>query len=288
MDFVVIDVETANPDLASICQIGVAIFADEALVESWSTYVNPHDYFDPHNVYIHGIDEDMVAGAPSWSVVHERLLNSYAGLVVASHTPFDRIAIRRACHRVGISPFDCKWLDTARVVRRSWPEFSKSGYGLKNVAKHLGIAFQHHDAEEDALTAGKILLHAIELTGLSAEDWCVRVNQPIAANLDEIIVANSEGPLFGNVVVFTGSLAIPRSEAAYTAARLGCVVGAGVSKHTTLLVVGDQDISKLAGESKSSKHRKAEGLIAKGQPIRILGESDFNRLLEMANADSLG
>jgi len=26
MDFVVIDVETANPDLASICQVGVAIF----------------------------------------------------------------------------------------------------------------------------------------------------------------------------------------------------------------------------------------------------------------------
>ena len=44
------------------------------------------------------------------------------------------------------------------------------------------------------------------------------------------------------------------------------------------LVVGDQDVQKLAGHNKSSKHRKAEDLILKGQPIRILRESDFLEL----------
>ncbi len=48
-----------------------------------------------------------------------------------------------------------------------------------------------------------------------------------------------------------------------------------VTKHTTLLVVGDQDLRKLNGQEKISKHRKAEQLIAKGQALRILGESDF-------------
>ena len=47
-----------------------------------------------------------------------------------------------------------------------------------------------------------------------------------------------------------------------------------------MLVVGDQDIEKLAGHDKSSKHRKAEQLIAKGQLIRIVGEADFMRLTE--------
>ena len=32
MEFVALDVETANPDMASICQIGVARFADGMLV----------------------------------------------------------------------------------------------------------------------------------------------------------------------------------------------------------------------------------------------------------------
>jgi DNA polymerase-3 subunit epsilon len=63
--------------------------------------------------------------------------------------------------------------------------------------------------------------------------------------------------------------------AADRAHALGAAVEAGVTKHTTLLVVGDQDLSKLAGHTKSSKHRKAEELIAIGRPIRILAESDF-------------
>jgi DNA polymerase III subunit epsilon len=50
-----------------------------------------------------------------------------------------------------------------------------------------------------------------------------------------------------------------------------------------MLVVGDQDIAKLAGHEKSSKHRKAEELIAKGTPIRILKESDFKELVRLSH-----
>ena len=43
-------------------------------------------------------------------------------------------------------------------------------------------------------------------------------------------------------------------------------------------VVGTQDNFKIAGYSKSSKHRKAEELITKGIDIRILSEDDFKSL----------
>jgi DNA polymerase III subunit epsilon len=72
-----------------------------------------------------------------------------------------------------------------------------------------------------------------------------------------------------------------RSEAAEIAASLGCEVDANVTKKTTTLVVGDQDIEKLAGHEKSRKHRRAEELISDGQRIRILGETDFNELARM-------
>jgi DNA polymerase-3 subunit epsilon len=81
------------------------------------------------------------------------------------------------------------------------------------------------------------------------------------------------------VAVFTGALSIPRHQAAELAARAGCNVESSVTKRTTLLIVGDQDLRKLSGHERSSKHRKAEQLIAKGYPIRILGESDFQRLV---------
>lgn len=280
MHFTVIDVETANPDLASICQIGVAVFSNGQFSESWSSLVNPNDDFSSHNVAVHGITEEMVANAPQWIDVHDRLKTSFSNQILASHTPFDRFAIRRACEKAATTPLDCRWLDTARVVRRTWPAFSKSGYGLANVAAHLGISFKHHDAEEDARVAGEILLRAIHESGSSASDWCSLALRPTASSsASEARDANLDGPLFGNVVVFTGALSIPRQEAANAASLAGCEVATSVTKHTTLLVVGDQDIRRLAGADKSSKHRKAEELMAKGQSIRVLGESDFGRLI---------
>jgi DNA polymerase-3 subunit epsilon len=128
-----------------------------------------------------------------------------------------------------------------------------------------------------------ILQRAVVETGLSPEEWRTRATQPIDSDL------NSEhhglhrdgslgGELSGEILVFTGSLSIPRREAA-DAAAAGCQVDDGVNKHTTMLVVGDQDLRRLAGKDKSSKHLKAEGLIGKGQSIRILGESDFMRVV---------
>jgi DNA polymerase-3 subunit epsilon len=48
-----------------------------------------------------------------------------------------------------------------------------------------------------------------------------------------------------------------------------------VTKKTTVLVVGDQDLRCTRGQEKNTKHRKAETMIAGGAPIRIVGESDF-------------
>lgn len=136
--------------------------------------VNPNDYFDEFNVSVHGITEAMVSSAPAWSEIHERIKSNYSNLIVASHTPFDRTAIRRACEKNGSEPFECQWLDTARVVRHTWLEFSKSGYGLSNLSKHFGISFKHHDAEEGARIAGEILLLAIQESKLNAFEWCSR------------------------------------------------------------------------------------------------------------------
>jgi DNA polymerase III subunit epsilon len=281
MDFIAIDFETANPDLASICQLGAVSFEGGKAVKTWQTLVNPEDYFDDMNVSISGIDEDMVKDAPTFPKIFDTLRSTIQNQVVACHTHFDRVALSSVIEKYGLPQIDCTWLDTARVTRRTWERFSHAGYSLKNVADELGIEFNHHVAGEDARVAGNILSRAINETGISLQDWLVRVNKPI--NLSECKIArkgNAEGPLAGEVVVFTGALCIHRHEAADYAAAMGCEVGVSVNK-TTLLVVGDQDIRKLDGQDKSSKHRKAEDLIAKGQPIRIIGESDFLRLAKV-------
>jgi len=282
MDFVAIDVETANADMASICQLGVATFRSGALVAEWKSYVDPEDYFDPFNISIHGITEETVVGKPTLPELVGDLTQRIEGDVVLSHTHFDRVAIHQDFGRYGIPSPSCRWLDSARVARRTWSHCAERGYGLGDLCEFLGYQFKHHDALEDAKAAGYVLVAAMRETGLSVEDWLRRVEAPIdfgTGGKPLTRQGNPEGPLFGEVLVFTGSLEIPRREAADLAASVGCEVAKGVTKQTTLLVVGDQDIRRLAGHVKSSKHRKAEALIAGGRPIRILRETDFVELV---------
>ena len=180
-------------------------------------------------------------------------------------------------------------MDTARVVRRAWEQFSKRGYGLAEVSSFCGIQFRHHDAEEDARAAGEVLLRAISDTGLGIHDWLVRIQKPIdPQGSKQTRVGNPDGELFGEEVVFTGALSMPRREAADLAAAAGCRVSGSVGKTTTLLIVGDQDIRKLAGKSKSSKRRKAERLMSQGQTIHVLTESDLRVLIGLEQPLSRG
>lgn len=288
MNFSAIDVETANADMGSICQIGIARFQNGEIVDEWKTYVDPEDYFDPINISIHGIDESTVDGAPTLADISFRVCEFLDGSVSVCHTHFDRVAIQRAFDKYNLRCPSCRWLDSARVARRAWKEFERRGYGLANVCRLLGYEFTHHDALEDAKAAGFVLIAAAAKAELDVSGWLDRVEKPIRAGhaSSESITrdGNPEGPLYGEVVVFTGSLQLARNEAAEIAAQIGCRVARDVTTGTTILVVGDQDVRRLAGHPKSSKHRKAEALISKGNAIRIIRETDFQELIRMAHS----
>lgn len=273
-DFIAVDVETANADLASICSIGLIHFRNGFVHNNISTLVNPEDRFEPMNIAVHGIRPDDVVNAPTMRELYPVFLEKFRDVILAHHTHFDRTAFRKVGDKLGLPELSCKWIDTARVTRHAWPQYAMSGYGLANVCCDFEISFRHHDAAEDARAAGLILCKAIEDTQTSLSEWLARVETPIRSSQVEISV-NPEGPLFGHIIVFTGTLTVPRATAETMAAGAGCRVSKGVTKETTLVVVGEQDIRALAGHTKSSKHRKAEALAARGQDLRILGEKDF-------------
>lgn len=289
MRFVAIDVETANPNMTSICQVGVVTFDNGQVVSSWESLVNPQDYFDLYHVhYIHGIDEDTVSASPTFGAVYPKLMELLDDQIVVCHMAFDRVSITRACVALNLPPPKCRWLDSAQVVRRAWPEFAYRGYGLANVAEAFDIQFNHHNALDDARVSGELILRAIAYSGMGLEEWLLRVAKPIdpeRANRPISRAGNPEGQLYGEVLVFTGALMMPRQVAADKASLLGCEVASNVNSQTTLLVVGSQDMRKLAGHQKSSKHRKAEELIKGGQEIRILTEDDFLHLFDVDSAN---
>lgn len=292
MNFLSIDVETANADLSSICKIGIVFFENGKVVRKWESLINPETDFDDMNIFIHGINEKDIQNAPIFSDIYNEFASMINNKIVTHHTSFDKTAITKAIDKYNLNQINPIWIDTARVARRTWQEFSHKGYGLKNMSKVLKIDFKHHDPLEDARLSGIILIEAMNKLSINIEDVIKKLDKSIKRtfkNSTEIIenksyefnlTPNEDGIFFGEVIVFTGQLSMSRDTATELALKLGCSVGNSVTKKTTLLVVGDQDITKLAGHEKSSKHRKAEELILSGHDIKILIESDFLNMIE--------
>lgn len=93
---------------------------------------------------------------------------------------------------------------------------------------------------------------------------------------------NPDGPLAGEVVIFTGTWSIRRADAAARAPAVGGDVRDRVTTATTILVVGQQNLTRLGGYAKSLKQQTAEELIPHGAEIAILSETDFAHVAETA------
>lgn len=168
--FFALDVETANHDRGSICQVGVACVRPDDSIETWVTLVNPRTH---HWVFseLHGITGSMVQGAPTIEAVIDTLDGVLSGHTVYQHSGFDRSAMRAACEGLGLAEPAWNWCDSVSVARRAWPELKgNGGHGLASLKAHLGLRFEHHDAGEDARAAAEVVLLAERGVSGTAED----------------------------------------------------------------------------------------------------------------------
>jgi DNA polymerase-3 subunit epsilon len=173
VDFYAIDVETAGYDVASICQIGIAGYKNKKIDYEWESLIKPDEYFffSQFNIGIHGITKEMVKNAPSLTNVYQEIKNMLCDNIVVCHTYFDRASLSQALGYYDLEPINCTWLDSARVARRTWKQFSRKGYGLRNICDFLGYEFKHHNALEDAKAAGQIILSAMDKSGININAW---------------------------------------------------------------------------------------------------------------------
>lgn len=178
MRFTALDVETANADMASICQIGVARFVDGHVVEEWSTLVDPQEHFSAGNVRVHGIGQEDVRGWPTFPQIVGKLDGFLRNEVCVCHTHFDRVAIGKAFEKYGLEPISLVWLDSAMVTRKTWADCAQRGYGLADVTKKIGYKFKHHDALEDAKACGYVLVAATKVSGVDVDGWVKRLGKP--------------------------------------------------------------------------------------------------------------
>ncbi|MAB08278.1 MAG: exonuclease [Rhodobacteraceae bacterium] len=169
--FIAIDVETANSDASSICQIGLACVGETGVEEVVTLLIDPRCHFAGMNIQIHGIRPEHVSGEPLFEEFLDAVGDFLERHALFQHSSFDGRAIRSATEACGRVAAPLQWHDSVRVARRAWPEFKgNGGHGLGHLKNALGLDFRHHDAGEDARASAEIVLMAEALMGKPFQD----------------------------------------------------------------------------------------------------------------------
>ena len=327
LDFTAIDFETANGFRGSPCAVGLTKVRGGVVVEEASWLMRPpenHDSFDHHNVRIHGIRPDTVAGQPRFGDLFPEIGAFIGGDVLAAHNAaFDLGVIRSGLEVSGLAGPAYDYVCTVMLSRRCYSLVSNS---LPYAAEEAGVPLlNHHDAAEDARACAGILIDIAARNGAGsiAELYLslgLKVSRQAAfdpqrdalskatqsalaalaggpggraaarsylpgwpeegANPAPNPDAAPDHPLFGQTVVFTGELAIPRPEAKIRSAEFGARPESRVTSRTTVLVVGD---GFVAGDLRSGrltgKARRVLELHERGQRIEVLSEGEFLQML---------
>lgn len=160
-DFVALDVETANQNWGSICQIGLVRIVDgeEVARESWLCRPPAGmSEFDPFNVGIHGITADAVASSPEVGELIAQLREFVGELpLVAHNAQFDATALRTACVAAGQEVPELMFACTLAQARAT--NLDVPNHRLPTLAEFFGVALDnHHDAAADAAACAGIMV----------------------------------------------------------------------------------------------------------------------------------
>lgn len=304
--FLALDFETANERRDSPCALGVVKVVDDQIVDEWETLIDPQGPFT--NTWIHGISADHIVGAPLYPDVLERLMElaDETTTIVAHNASFDVQVLTRTAARYGLD-FNIPAFACTMVMSRRWfPGWPT--YALSYAVRHLDLAEScgdagHHNALWDARAAAHIALAGLKSAGVdtwqaAADAAHVALGSASAAlyrgcgsrwSHDSAAIrpvrdpgkeVDPDHPLHEVSVCFTGTLShLSRREAAQLVVDTGGEFTPNVTKKTDLLVVGQQDLEKLAGHTVSSKMRKAATMAADGHHIEIIDERDLHKLL---------
>lgn len=156
--YAVVDIETTGgrANHHGITEIGIAKVVGHQVVDTWQTLINPQRHIPRNITQLTGIDNEMVANAPHFVEIADKLREYLAGCVFVAHNVnFDYGFIRAEYERIEQS-FRMPKLCTVREMRKAVPGLPS--YSLANLTRHFGIDMtRHHRALSDAQAAAELL-----------------------------------------------------------------------------------------------------------------------------------
>lgn len=169
----VLDCETTGLDVQHdrVVQIGaVRMHGDRIFpMVNLDRLVNPGGPIPLASTRIHGITDDLVAGAPTFAGVWPALSPLLQGAVMVGHNvAFDRTILRGECNRAGLVWPDLPLLDTFLLAALLLP--GQTDLNLETIAARLGVDVHgRHTALGDALVTAEVwrrLLPLLDAAGV--------------------------------------------------------------------------------------------------------------------------
>ncbi|MFD2201177.1 exonuclease domain-containing protein [Shivajiella indica] len=151
MEFVIVDIETTggNPGQGGITEIAALAFDGGNIIDRFHTLINPERYIPNFITGLTGIDQNMVAEAPTFGEIAQELYDFLENRVFVAHNVnFDYSFIKEAFKTRGLE-FNQPKLCTVRLSRKVFPGFKS--YGLGRICEQLSIKIENrHRAFGDA------------------------------------------------------------------------------------------------------------------------------------------
>lgn len=162
--FAILDTETTGgkPIDDRITEIAIFIHNGKRVVESYSTLINPCRKIDPFVSGMTGITNEMVADAPKFEEVAQKIWELTEGKIFVAHNArFDYGMLRNEFRRLG-KIFTRKQLCTVKLARKIIP--GMQSYSLGRLCEDIGIKLNNRhraygDAEATVLLFEKLMLN---------------------------------------------------------------------------------------------------------------------------------
>lgn len=168
--FVALDFEIMDNWRATICSVGVAVFEDGVMKDTFYSLVCPPTKSENyHCCKVHGLHYRDVKNSPKFSELWPMINKKYikGSPLITHNNSFERSCILAYGEAYGTET-DYQYLDTLKLSRENL-KLSK-GYSLDKVCEALGVKLKHHhNALDDAIACGEVYVRINKLKHLLNE-----------------------------------------------------------------------------------------------------------------------
>lgn len=157
--FTAIDFETAQPNRASICQVGLVVVENNKIVDSLNLLIQP-----PQNTYwtkfiqVHGITPEDTLYEPTFEEVWHRIepYIKFQNVVAHNGFGFDFPVLEKTLNYYNLQIPEYEKHCTYRIYRK----------GLAALAQLYRIPLNHHDALSDAKACAELFNRYLQMESI--------------------------------------------------------------------------------------------------------------------------